>query len=106
MLDTIKVIEPNGLLDGQTGNILRQQVIDSIQNVDIVLLDMKNVNFMNSSGIGALVATLKVVRNQGKQLHICGLTDQARLIFELTKMDKVFKPYLDQADFQAKALNS
>ncbi|NER85279.1 MAG: STAS domain-containing protein, partial [Leptolyngbya sp. SIO1D8] len=36
------------------------------------LLDMQSVTFMNSSGIGALVAILKMVRAKEKQLYLCG----------------------------------
>ncbi|MEM9002977.1 MAG: STAS domain-containing protein, partial [Cyanobacteria bacterium P01_F01_bin.86] len=91
MTATVKILEPSGILDGSTTNELKSQVTDLIQQgVDIVLLDMKSVNFMNSSGIGALVATLKVVRTKGKQLYLCGLTDQVKMIFQLTKIDRVF----------------
>ena len=105
MTATVKTLEPSGILDGTTTNELRNQVADLIQQgADIVLLDMKSVDFMNSSGIGALVATLKMVRSKEKQLYLCGLTDQVKMIFKLTKIDRVFKPFGNQEEFEAKVL--
>ena len=99
----VKTLEPTGMLDGATTNELKSQVMELIQHgADIVLLEMEGVTFMNSSGIGALVAILKVVRAKGKQLYLCGLSDQVKMIFKLTKMDRVFKPFIDRSEFEAK----
>lgn len=102
---TLKTLEPQGILDGVTTNELKLQVSDLLhQDIDIVLLDMKQVTFMNSTGIGAMVATLKLVRAKGKQIYLCGLTEQVQIIFELTKMDRVFKTFIDQQEFNSKIL--
>ena len=103
MTTEVKTLEPTGMLDGAAAHDLKNQVLDVLrQGADGVLLNMAGITFMNSSGIGALVATLKAVREKDKQLYICGLTDQVRMIFELTKMDRVFTLYADVADFEAK----
>jgi len=105
MTETFKTLEPTGMLDGVTSNELKGQVADLMQQgTDIELLDMKGVTFMNSSGIGALVATLKLARANNKQLYLCGLTDQVKMIFQLTKMDRVFKLFTDQGEFEHKML--
>ncbi|MDJ0706748.1 MAG: STAS domain-containing protein [Leptolyngbyaceae cyanobacterium MO_188.B28] len=105
MTAIVKTLAPTGMLDGATTNELRILVTEVIQQgADIVLLDMKGVNFMNSSGIGALVAILKMVRAKEKQLYLCGLNDQVNMIFQLTKMDRVFKLFVDPGDFEAKVL--
>jgi anti-sigma B factor antagonist len=103
MTTEVKTLEPTGMLDGAAAHDLKNQVLDVLrQGADGVLLNLAGITFMNSSGIGALVATLKAVREKDKQLYICGLTDQVRMIFELTKMDRVFTLYTDVADFEAK----
>lgn len=105
MTTTVRTLEPTGMLDGATTNELKNQIRDVMQQgADIVLLNMQDVTFMNSSGIGALVAILKMVREKEKQMYLCGLTDQVRMIFQLTKMDRVFKPFLDQGEFETKVL--
>lgn len=105
MMTSLKKLEPAGILDGATTNELKLEVSDLLhQGTDIVLLDMKQVTFMNSTGIGAMVAMLKVARAKGKQIYLCGLTEQVKIIFELTKMDRVFKTFVDQQDFESKVL--
>ena len=105
MNTVVKTLEPTGMLDGATTNELKNQVMELIQQgADIILLEMEGVTFMNSSGIGALVAILKVVRAKGKQLYLCGLSDQVKMIFKLTKMDRVFKPFIDRREFEAKVI--
>lgn len=105
MTANLKTLEPTGILDGATTNELKLQVSDLLhQGTDIVLLDMKQVTFMNSTGIGAMVAMLKIVRAKGKQVYLCGLTEQVKMIFELTKMDRVFKTFIDQQEFESKVL--
>ena len=103
----VKTLGPTGMLDGATTNELKNQVMELIQHgADIILLEMEGVTFMNSSGIGALVAILKVVRAKGKQLYLCGLRDQVKMIFKLTKMDRVFKTFIDRREFEAKVITA
>lgn len=103
MTIAVKTLEPIGMLDGAAAHDLKNQVLDVLrQGADGVLLNLAGVTYMNSSGIGALVSTFKAVRESDKQLYMCGLSDQVRMIFELTKMDRVFNLYADVADFQSK----
>ena len=107
MSSNVSTFTPSGRLDGKAANELRQEVIDAIKGEsDIVLLNLEDVNFMNSSAIGALVATKKAVQGAGKQLYVCSVSDQVRIIFELTRMDRVFKPFADPIEFETKVLAS
>lgn len=107
MTKTVEIFEPQGMLDGMKTNELKFQVLDVMrQNVDIILIDLSAVDFMNSSGIGALVSIFKTVNEQKKEVYLCGLTDQVRMIFEITKMDRVFKPFSNREEFQSKVLDA
>ncbi len=57
---------------------------------------------MNSSGMGALVATLKAVKAEGGELALCSLSDQVRIIFELSRMNHIFQVFSDRQEFEAK----
>jgi anti-anti-sigma factor len=59
----------------------------------------RNISFMDSSGLGSLVAILQRVRTKGSHLYLCSLNDQVKIIMELTKMDKVFTILPDRAAF-------
>ncbi len=54
-----------------------------------IVLDLGQITFIDSSGLGAIVTTLKRIGADGK-LVVAGLTDKTRSIFELTRMDRVF----------------
>lgn len=98
-----KVIQPAEVLDGISANTLRNEISDLIaKGVKTILIDLQNVTFMNSSAIGALVATFKTVQLEGGNLSLCSLTDQVHLIFELTKMDQIFDIYADRHEFEQK----
>jgi anti-sigma B factor antagonist len=54
-----------------------------------IILDMSNVDFVDSSGLGAIVAAMKVLGDPGK-LELAGLTPDVNKVFRLTRMDSVF----------------
>ena len=102
----IKVVQPSGILDGVTSVNLRRDIDDLLAaGADTVLIDFKDVTFMNSSGLGALVAILKNVRSQNANLFICALSDQVKIIFSLTKMERIFKIFANREEFEQKVGN-
>lgn len=54
-----------------------------------VTLDLSQVMFMDSSGLGAVIAILKSMP-PGRELRLCGLTPNVMRVFRLTRMDTVF----------------
>lgn len=54
-----------------------------------VVLDMSNVGFLDSSGLGAVVAVMKAL-GPIRRLEISGLTTTVEKVFRLTRMDSVF----------------
>ncbi|WP_298259792.1 STAS domain-containing protein [uncultured Litoreibacter sp.] len=56
-----------------------------------VIMDLSTVTFMDSSGLGAMVAALKSLK--GQKLELCGLTAAVDKVFKLTRMDNVFLLY-------------
>jgi len=54
-----------------------------------VVLDMSNVGFLDSSGLGAVVAVMKAL-GPIRRLELSGLTATVEKVFRLTRMDTVF----------------
>lgn len=54
-----------------------------------VVLDMSNVGFLDSSGLGAVVAVMKAL-GPIRRLELSGLTPTVEKVFRLTRMDSVF----------------
>ncbi len=104
-MSTIKVVQPSGILNGMKGNQFRREVSDVVAaGADIVLIDLQEVTFIDSSGLGALVSAMKIVRSAGGKLFICSVNDQVKMLFELTKMDRVFEIFDNQNEFNQRFL--
>lgn len=105
MSSNVKIIQPSGILDGIRANQLRRDIGDIVASgANIVLIDLKDVKFIDSSGLGALVSVMKTVHNSGGKLFVCSLNEQVKMLFELTKMDRVFEKFADQDEFNRKIL--
>ncbi len=106
MSDQLKVVEPAGILDGTKAAEFRQEIATCVQNgAQTILIDFKEVTFMDSSGLGALVLALKTVRAAGTKLFVCSINDQIKMLFELTSMDRVFEIFPDRAAFEQDILS-
>jgi len=56
-----------------------------------LVLDLSNVSYIDSAGLGSLVALLKNARTSGKNFVLSSLKPNVKRIFEMTRLDKVFK---------------
>ncbi|MFE3836821.1 STAS domain-containing protein [Pseudogemmobacter sonorensis] len=65
---------------------------------DRVVLDLSQVGFLDSSGLGAVVSVMKML-SPARRLELAGLTPPVEKVFRLTRMDTVFTihPVLDAA---------
>lgn len=60
------------------------------------VLDCSATDYIDSSGLGALVTIARRVREAGGQIRLAGLNDDLRSLFELTKLDTLFAIYPDR----------
>jgi anti-sigma B factor antagonist len=80
-------------VDGRAGSELLAVLRSCIDGGDRrIVVDLSEVAFIDSTGLGALVATLKHL-GRGGQFALCGVGDAVATLFKLTRMDKVFKLY-------------
>jgi anti-sigma B factor antagonist len=64
---------------------------------DRVILDLAKVDFLDSSGLGAVVGSMKQLSNSCK-LDLAGLTPTVDKVFRITRMDRVFRIYDSKED--------
>lgn len=102
----LEIIQPDYVLNGPNTVSLRKQVQECLeQGIKLVLIDLQDVTFMDSAGLGSLVTILKSVRSAQGKLYLCSVNAQIRMLFELTGMDKVFQIYSDRAEFNQNVLS-
>lgn len=61
---------------------------------DRVILDLSAVEFLDSSGLGAVVGSMKQL-GRGQKLDLAGLSPTVDKVFRMTRMDSVFRIYPD-----------
>ncbi len=83
-----------GRLDLVSAAALREATVKTVDagHVNIVA-DLSDVAFIDSSGLGALVAGLKHARQAGGELRIAGAGRQVLTVLKLTRLDRVLRPY-------------
>jgi len=92
--DNIGVIEIAGEVTGFAENVLMEayrQVVD--QGCSKIILNFKNMEYMNSSGIGLLVTLLVRASRSGYQLAAVELRSHFRRVFGLTRLQEVMPVY-------------
>jgi anti-sigma B factor antagonist len=63
-----------------------------------VILDMSRVEFMDSSGLGALISCLRDVTAKGGDLKLFGLNKKIRALFEMVRLHRLFEIYNTKAE--------
>lgn len=102
----VQLVQPSGIFNGPEAKQLRRHIDDLVNTgVDIVLIDLQNVTFMDSSGLGALIAAQRIVRAANCKLFICSVNDQVKMLFEMNKMNRLFEIFADREDFNNTVLS-
>ena len=85
----IGVIEVHGVLTSQAEEQLMNSYNQAIGNHNqVVIFNFKDMDYINSSGIGLLITILIRAKRQGQKLVACGLKDHLQQIFQLTRLDE------------------
>jgi anti-sigma B factor antagonist len=94
--DGVAVLQLVGKLNMVSAGPLRKQIADLVeQGHSRVAIDLGEMEFLDSSGLGALISGLKSTRQAGGDLRIAAPNEQARLVLSLTGMERVLPPYPD-----------
>lgn len=71
-----------------------------------IIVDLSQVNFVDSSALATLVQAMKRCREQDGELILCGVRQPVRIIFELTRLDKAFRIFNSLEDAQMAAVQA
>ena len=94
----VVVVQPTGRLNMTASPTLRKQLSDIVEGGgNRIVVDLSDTEFIDSSGLGALVASLKIAREAGGDLRIAAPTPQICTVLELSNLDQLLHTY-DSAD--------
>jgi len=92
----VGVVHVSKALTAATVDSFREQLSswqEAERSVKNYVIDLKEVDFMDSAGLGALIAVLKRISERGGDLKIASLQKKPRMVFEITRAYKVFEIY-------------
>lgn len=103
-VDGVTILDLSGRITLGEGSVqLRDAVRDLLsKGHKHILLNLADVNYIDSSGIGELVSAFTTVRNQGGELKLLNLTKKVHDLLQITKLYTVF----DIKDDEAQAIAS
>lgn len=85
------VILPEGDIDIYTSNKFKERVIHSYEkNKGDIYIDGTKLEYVDSTGLGALISILKKVKEADNQIIITNLKPNIRKLFDITELDKLF----------------
>jgi anti-sigma B factor antagonist len=92
----VAVLRLYGFLNAHTAPSLKQQITSLIENgAHKLVVDLTGIEFIDSSGLAALVSGLKLTRAEGGSLAVAGAKPNVEEVFKLTLLDRVFQLYTD-----------
>jgi anti-sigma B factor antagonist len=90
----LAIIRVVGRLNMVSAPRLRDFVAEAVSSGKArLVVDLAGVEFMDSSGLGALIGALKTTRQVGGDLRIAAATDQVMMVLQLSNVDRILKPY-------------
>jgi len=94
-VDGITVVQLEGrIVLGEESTAMREAVKNLLaENKKKIVLNMSNVTFIDSAGLGTLVATFHSARNQGSSLKLSNLGQKFQEVLQITKLLTVFETF-------------
>lgn len=80
-------------LDAANVRTIKEQLSQLMQDHKNVVMDMSQLQFVDSSGLGALISCLRQAKAANGDFRLCNMTQTVRSLFELMRMHRVFNIY-------------
>jgi stage II sporulation protein AA (anti-sigma F factor antagonist) len=89
-----------GELDHHTSVTFKDELEKCLNTYAVknIILDLKKLNFMDSSGIGVILGRYKQIRARGGSIGIFGMNPQVKRVFTLSGLNKIIKIYTEKSD--------
>ena len=90
----------NGDLIGENSGAEILEIVSDAMNDNIrgIAVDLGNVRYMNSSGLGVMITLLTKVKNKGGEVVLVNPSEQIKKILQITKLSDVFKSFNTEAE--------
>ena len=87
---TVVSISGRELMAGNVRNF-KEAVSETLESRDKIVIDLGNLEFIDSVGLGALVTCLKRVRQRQGEIKLCRMSNSVQNLFHMVKLERVFQ---------------
>lgn len=102
--DDVLTVAVVGQLTVANRQDFKQAILDQMaQGARIVLVDLNEAAYVDSSGLGALVSLNRRLHDGGGELRLIGLNEDLKSLFELTRLDTLFPIYSSREEALGKS---
>ena len=88
--DNCKIITLTGEIDLQTSPIAREQILQTLKNNQHVLVEMADVEYIDSSGIASLVEGYQDAKSRKLYFGLVNISSATQQVLALARLDKIF----------------
>src|SRR5690554_4373770 len=88
--DVMIVAMPEGVLDAGNSKEFKREIEPILNGNKRIVFDLSRLQFMDSSGVGAILSCLRKLNSEGGDLKLCAMNKSVRVLFELIRMHKIF----------------
>ncbi|ADU28632.1 anti-sigma factor antagonist [Evansella cellulosilytica] len=94
-----KTVHLNGEVDVYTADSLKKVLLPLAEkNNETIVVDLSNVNYIDSTGLGIFIGALKATNKSGSQFKITGVNARIKRLFSITGLDEVIDIDADQRE--------
>ena len=87
----VQVLACEGRMDAQVSGLLKDRIQELLdKGATQLVMDLQGLEFLDSSGLGALVSCLRRVKEKKGEIKLAGLRPEVRSIFEITRVSRLF----------------
>lgn len=99
----VGVVKIDGRLDGSNANDLKNEFDEFLKEAKNFVFDLIALEFIDSTGLGAIISSLRKVSELEGDIYIANLQEKPRMLFEITRANKLFNIF-DDVDAAATAM--
>jgi anti-sigma B factor antagonist len=97
-VDTVSLVDVNGSLTSFEGGAFHEAILGLLKRGHRnIILNLKNLDYLDSSGIGELVRNYLAVVKRGGAMKVVGLAPRVEEILKVTQLYQVFPEFPDEA---------
>ena len=93
LIDNVMKVSLDGRLVAACSEEFKDTMMDRLKDQKSIIFDLKMMQHIDSSGLGALVSVLQWVNANGGVIKLACLQPRPKIVFEITKVHRVFEIY-------------